>query len=41
MRVGPSAGDQVAVVAGLQAGERLIVVGQRLVADGQTINVVD
>src|SRR5690606_798651 len=38
--LGPSQTNRVVVHAGLDAGDRLIVVGQRSVADGDRINVV-
>jgi len=40
VRLGPSQSNQVVIEEGLQPGDRLIVVGQRSVADGDRINVV-
>lgn len=39
--LGPSAGNQVVVTEGLDGGERLIVVGQKNVANGDRIRVVE
>ncbi len=38
--VGPSQNNRVVVESGLEAGDRLIVVGQRSVAEGDRLNVV-
>lgn len=40
VELGPSQGNRVVVASGLEAGERLIVLGQRSVAAGDRINVV-
>lgn len=40
VRIGPSQRDLVVLEEGLEVGERLIVVGQRSVADGDRVNVV-
>lgn len=40
VQTGASQGDEVVVTAGLQGGERLIVVGQRRVVDGDLVEVV-
>jgi len=37
---GPSQRDEVVVESGIEAGDRLIVVGQRSVADGDRIRIV-
>ena len=39
--LGPARRNRVVVEEGVQAGERLIVVGQRSVADGDRVNVVE
>jgi RND family efflux transporter MFP subunit len=38
--VGPTQRDMVVIEAGIQSGERLIVVGQKSVADGDRVNIV-
>ncbi len=40
VQVGPGQGNQVRIVSGLSAGDRLIVVGQHSVAAGDRVNVV-
>lgn len=40
VELGPSQRNQVVVESGLQAGDQLIVVGQKSVADGDHVNVV-
>lgn len=40
VELGPTQNNQVVITSGLEAGERLIVVGQRSVAAGDRINVV-
>jgi membrane fusion protein, multidrug efflux system len=40
VQLGPSQTNRVVIESGLEAGDRLIVVGQRSVADGDRINVV-
>jgi len=40
VKVGASQSDEVVVLEGVAAGDRLIVVGQKLVADGDRVNVV-
>jgi membrane fusion protein (multidrug efflux system) len=40
VELGPSAANRVVVTAGLEAGDRLIVVGQKSVANGDRIRVV-
>lgn len=40
VELGPNQRDLVVVVGGLQLGDRLIVVGQKMVADGDRVNVV-
>lgn len=40
VELGPSQSNRVVIESGLQAGDRLIVVGQRSVANGDRINVV-
>jgi multidrug efflux pump subunit AcrA (membrane-fusion protein) len=41
VRLGPSQRDMVVVESGLRPGDRLIVVGQKTVADGDRVNVVE
>ena len=41
VRLGPSTGDSVAVLEGLDTGERLVVRGQRVLVDGQRVRVVE
>lgn len=40
VEVGASQGDRVVIESGLQAGERLVVVGQQQVADGDRVRIV-
>lgn len=40
VELGPTQNNEAVVVSGLEAGDRLIVVGQKSVADGDRINVV-
>ncbi|MDT8339887.1 MAG: efflux RND transporter periplasmic adaptor subunit [Longimicrobiales bacterium] len=41
VELGSSRGNRVVVTAGLEAGERLVVVGQKSVADGDRVRVVE
>ena len=38
--LGPSQGNEVVIETGLRAGDRLVVVGQKLVAAGDRVQVV-
>jgi RND family efflux transporter MFP subunit len=40
VRVGPAQQNRVVILEGLQAGDRLVVVGQQVVASGDRVNVV-
>lgn len=40
LELGPAQGNMVVVLNGLEAGDRLVVVGQESVADGDRVNVV-
>lgn len=41
VELGPSQANEVMVTAGLEAGERLVVLGQKSVADGDRVRVVE
>ena len=40
VQVGPAQENRVVILEGLQTGERLVVVGQQVVASGDRVNVV-
>jgi len=40
VRTGPSHGDQVEILSGLEAGEQVVVRGQDLLTDGQPVEIV-
>jgi hypothetical protein len=39
VKLGPVLGDQVVIAEGLQAGETVIVEGQRMVSDGEAVHL--